>query len=337
MFKAYLFPISARASRKVTNPYIENFINSLEDNFKFLNKNMPSQTGVFDVFRYINEVDYIFFHWPENIAERKQGIIQTLVLFFIIIIARLKGINIAYVVHNKISHSKKRHKTKRFIARMMAAKSRLLITHAGEGIDFIKSLTQKNKKVFFFPHPIDASGPSRKEKKDIDVLVWGNIAPYKGVHNFLARLKNQETQWNGTVLIAGKVSSPDYYQELISVKPGNVTILDDFIDDDKLHTLINRSRIVLFPYHRKSILSSGAFAKTLAYPVHIIGPACGAFLDFKELKHIHTFETQNQIYDKIREILSENYHEPDPEIIKKLKVDYSWISFGKALKSYLNK
>ena len=336
MKKAYIYPISSRFHGQTHNPYMENFMDSLEDNFIFVNRNYPSKIGVLDIYRYYFSIQYIFFHWPENIAERKQGILQTLFLLLIIAVTRLKGINIIYVVHNKVSHSQKRFKTKRFIAKMMAGKCRLLITHAGEGNNFIESLTKKNKKVFFFPHPIDDPGTFKKEKKDIDILVWGNIAPYKGVHNFLAGLKNQENQWNGTVLIAGKVSSPDYYKELISIKPGNVTILDDYIDDDKLKTLINRSRIVLFPYHRKSVLSSGAFAKTLAYPVNIIGPACGAFLDFKEFKHIHTFETQNQIYDKIREILSDDNQTPDPAIIKKLTNDYSWTSFGKAFKSFLN-
>jgi len=335
LLKAYIYPISARASKELVNPYLDHFMGALDPGFIFVNKDAPSAKGIMDIIKYLSKIDYVFFHWPENIAERKLGWVQALLLFLLIPVFRIRNIRIIYVVHNKISHSQKKFRIKKLISKTLMHNSWLLITHAREGIDFIRNLTSKEKKVFFFPHPIDKPNEIETPEKDIDVLIWGNIAPYKGVHNFLKNLKDQLSDWKGKVLIAGKVSTLEYKQELMAIKPENVTIMDEFVDEIKLNELISRSRIVLFPYHQKSVLSSGAFAKTLAYPMYIVGPDCGAFLDFKDLEHIHFFESQDQIPDIIQIINSDKNQNVNPEIANNLTNKYSWKSFGKAFLDYL--
>lgn len=339
MDNAYIYPISARGDKKINNPYLDNFMKSIQDRFNFINKNHPSHSGIFDIVKYIFKIDFAFFHWPENIAEKKMGFFQTLVFLYIFIpCMKIRKIKIVYIVHNKLSHTQNRIRLKKLIARKLLKSSAINITHAGEGVGFIHSMVKTPKKVFFFPHPVDK--PLLKNtnpKKEIDILIWGNIAPYKGIDNFLKLLKEKNAEnWN--VVIAGKVSSEKYMHELNALKPDNVVIIYEFLDDFTIEQLISKSRIVLFPYHSQSVLSSGAFAKTLAFPVKIIGPHCGAFLDFNQLKQVNTFKNEEQLFDLISNGLSEKTHNQKNIMDNThLMNDYSWKSFGKAFLENLSK
>ncbi len=335
MRKAYIYPISSRASKDIRNPYLENFMASISQAFLFVNESHPSGTGITDVFKYIGKIDAVFLHWPENIIERKFGLLQTILLSLLLPFLRIRKVLIVYVVHNKVSHSLKNNWIKKLIIRSVVRHSSFLVTHARDGVDFIQSFSDKKKRVFFFPHPIDKPMPLQTVNKDIDVLIWGNIAPYKGVHNFLLALERHPELKRWKIFIAGKVSSGQYYQELIRIKPEEVVLMDEFIGEEHLHQLINRSRVVLFPYLQDSILSSGAFAKTLAYPVAIIGPNGGAFKDFSHLEQIDTFDLLDQIPALLRKNLekqNENLQWQNENVVKQ----YSWANFGKAFIKYLH-
>lgn len=334
MQKAYIYPISSRSPRDIHNPYLENFMNSLSTTFSFVNKSHPSDKGIADVLKYIWKIDAVFLHWPENIIERKLGLLQTILLTLLLPFLRMRKIFIVYVVHNKISHSGEKIRIKKFIIRRVLRHSSFLITHASDGVDFIHSFSGKKKQVFFFPHPIDKPMPLQALNKDIDVLIWGNIAPYKGVHNFLLALESNPDLKRWKIFITGKVSSGQYYQELIRIKPDEVVLMDEFIGEERLHQLISRTRVVLFPYLQDSILSSGAFAKTLAYPVAIIGPNGGAFKDFSHLEQVDTFKSFNDIpalLTKNLEKQNENLQWQNENMLNQ----YSWASFGKAFSEYL--
>lgn len=335
MRKAYIYPISSRASKNLRNPYLENFMASLSQEFVFVNERHPSDMGISDVIKYLGKIDAVFLHWPENIIERKFGFLQTILLTLLLPFFRIRKVLIVYVVHNKVSHSLKNNWIKKFIMRRVVRHSTFLVTHASEGVEFIQTFSGKKKRVFFFPHPIDNPMPLQIANKDIDVLIWGNIAPYKGVHNFLQALEKNPELKRWKIYIAGKVSSGEYYQELIRIKPEDVVLMNEFIGEEQLHELISRSRLVLFPYLQDSILSSGAFAKTLAYPVAIIGPNGGAFKDFSHLEQVDTFELFDEIPALLRKNLetqNENLQWQNENILKQ----YSWASFGKAFNEYLN-
>ena len=337
MTKAYLYPISARFAKDHYNPYLDDFMNSLEGNFIFLNRNFPSGSGLLDILKYVGRIRYVFFHWPENISEKKFGLIQSLLLFLLIPVFKIKRIKIVYVVHNKISHTKNKYTLKKLISKTLIRNSFIIITHSQDGIKFINSLVKKKNNIFFFPHPVTDERPFQEHEKEIDVLIWGNIAPYKGVHRFISQMKNNEDCLRWKVVIAGKVSTVDYYKELLSDKPENVRIIDEFIDDLQLKALINKSKIVLFPYHSDTVLSSGAFAKSFVYPVEIIGPKCGSFNDFNHMEHVAVFENENEMIELIRSrLLSFNNGKTNfffDEIIDK----YSWQKFGEEfISEYFN-
>ena len=324
MKKAYIYPISSRFHGQTHNPYLENFMDCLEDNFMFVNRNYPSKIGVFDIYRYIFNLQYIFFHWPEDMVERKFGFLQAAGFFLLILLCRIKGIKLIYVLHNKLSHTRKRLALKKMIA-MTLLKNGKVITHAKEGVLFTRQLSKKNADVLYFPHPVDP-GIYEQTEKDTDILIWGNIAPYKGIHKFLEIYNNKYDHKDWKLTIAGRISDKNYLSKLQPLINENIKIINTFLDEAQLSQLICRSKIVLFPYQPDSILSSGAFAKTMAYPVEIIGPDSGAFLDFKYLDYINTYKNLEELPRLLDERLS-NFNNAGWQN-KKIVSEYSWRNFG---------
>ncbi len=330
MKRAYLYPLSGRNTYSQTNPYLEDFMNSVAGTFDVINRSKPSRSGLFDIIPYLGRAEFVIFHWPENIVERSYGFFQTLFFFFLLPYLKIRKVKIVYVVHNKISHSNNSYLIKKQIARMLARFGDLFITHAQDGRDFINTLGKKEKTIFYFPHPLVDERPFPVVARDIDILIWGNIAPYKGIHIFLKKIKKSGLLSDLRIVIAGKVSGAGYLAELNDLKDANVEIINDYLDDEQLRLIISRSRLVLFPYFPESILSSGAFARSLMYPVEIVGPECGSFKDFSYLDHVNTFSDTDDmvrvIETRIAEQAGNNYDDLDGIID-----EYNWGSFGREL------
>lgn len=327
MLNAYIYPISSRLDKKIYNPYLDDFIESLSSDFIFLNKDKASNKGLFDILKYLWKTELVFFHWPENIPERKFGLAQTVFMSFLLFFLSLRKIHIIYVVHNKISHSNEKLWLKKKIVKQLTRHCSLLITHAKEGVDFINSQTKNKKQIFYFPHPVKKQSFKSEEKKNIDILIWGNIAPYKGVDRFLQLIKDSQEALKWKISIVGKVSSLQYYNTLIHLKSDNVFLLNEFVPESKINEFINQSKIVLFPYHKDSVLSSGVFAKTVIFPVKIVGPDCGSFADFKFSPQVFTFKDEGEIIKTISKCLAQ----PVDSIQKSselIGVSYSWDKFA---------
>ena len=331
MKKAYIYPISSRFHGQTHNPYLENFMDCLEDNFMFVNRNYPSKIGIFDIYRYIFNLQYIFFHWPEDMVERKFGFLQAAGFFLLILLCRIKKIRMVYVVHNKLSHARKNLTLKSMIAKSLAKHSKT-ITHSREGVAFVENISGKKADTFYFPHPVEPVSYI-ETFKDIDILIWGNIAPYKGIDEFLKMHHHALARKKWKITIAGRVSSNTYLAEMQALLTEDMEIINAFLDEKQLSQLINRSKIVLFPYHPDSVLSSGAFAKTLAYPVHILGPDCGAFADFKHFNNISVFTDRNNILIEAERILQNGNINETVSLteINRITKDYSWVSFKETL------
>lgn len=330
MKQVYIYPISGRNTHIQTNPYLDDFMNSVSDGFLFVNRSRPSKSGLFDILKYLGRTEIVIFHWPENMVERNFGLLQSIFFFLLVPYFKLRKTKIIYVVHNKISHSSNLYLLKKLIAKTLIKFGDLMITHSKDGVDFINALGKNKANVFYFPHPLKDEHPSPKVNKDIDILIWGNIAPYKGIHIFLEKLKGSELLKGLRIVIAGRVSSAEYFQELNKLKSDNVEIINDYIDDEKLKLIISRSRIVLFPYISESVLSSGAFAKSVVYPLEIIGPDCGSFSDFSYLDHVNTFTDPDEMIRSIEAGIvnsSNNNYQAVDRIIE----SYSWQNFGKKL------
>ena len=327
--KAYIYPNSARLKTGVYNPYLDNFTR-FNGEIHFLNAEKPSNTGIFDLVRYFRRADIIFLNWFENVPEKKFGIAQALFFFLLIPYFKISGKKIIWTLHNKLSHSRKHRFLKKRIFRGLMLYSDLIITHCTEGENFVKKyLPGKKKEVLVFPHPVAEINKDfiKPGNKKFDILIWGTLAPYKGVDKFLRLLKIKNLSDKFTIVIAGKVVDENYRTVLQAEITDKVIHHDRFLEEDELKHLVSESRITLFPYANDSVLSSGALMDSLSWGGNIIGPDKGAFADLRKEGLINTFRN----YDELLQLLDDLPENTDHAGIITYLEKITWKAFSSAL------
>jgi len=200
-------------------------------------------------------------------------------------------------MHNKISHSKANLKLKEYIFKKLLRLSDLVITHSGEGIIYADTLVKKHC-IVYFPHPVLDSEVAHCEQagtpKIYDVVIWGMMAPYKGLLEFLKYLYDHKIN-RFRILIAGKFVSEEYYREVSRYKSEHIIIRDQFVQKAELSSLIGQANATLFTYRGTSVLSSGVLMDTLTYRSAIIAPHVGAFKDLSEDGLLFTYTGFDQL------------------------------------------
>lgn len=334
MNKLYLYPNSP----EITNPYIRFLADALSVNFTVLNYNKPSNKGILDIFRYFKNIDILYLNWIENLPGRYLGYLQSLLFLFLFLVFKISGRKIVWTLHNKRSHSEKHMILKTMLYKVLIKYSDLVVTHAEEGLELIPDGTGK----LFIPHPVKEKRndvKSHVSEKEFDIIIWGTIAEYKGVHTFLEFLEKESILSKYRILIAGKVKSINLSRVLnrMASDYANITLIDQFLSEKNLESLIEKSRIVLFTYQPESVLSSGALSDSLQFDAAIIGPDTGAFHDLSKLNIVRTYAEYSDLMDTIDNQLqkSETNMARDNRILEYIK-DNSWKSFSNRISDYLN-
>ncbi len=310
MKKVYLYPLTARNKSVVVNPYMGNLRDALNENFQVVNAKKPSTTGIFDILRYLGKVDVVYFNWSEELPSLHRGRIQGIFLLLLLQCLKHSSIKVIWTLHNKESHFEKNSFLKKKLFAQMLKRSDVIITHAKEGLGLIPD----GKASFFTHHPVSNtySLPEKRKEYFYEIIIWGNISPYKGISAFLKFLEERGLIRKYRILLAGKITTPELAKELEAYreKYDNLEIMDEFVETEKLIELIQSSRITLFTYHSESILSSGVLMDSLTYGATIVGPRVGAFKDLHELELIETYTDFNSlvgVVDPLLNSLEENH------------------------------
>ncbi len=329
--RAYLYPVTSRLTTGVYNPYLDHFMDSTGYFINYLNRQQPSKSGILNIFRFLYRIDILFLNWAENIPDKKGGLIQSIFLLMLLRLKSVFGIKIIWTLHNKISHSPEKLFLKRKLFTALLKKSDFIITHSKEGILFAESLLpDSGRKIFCFPHPVVPKKNYNQKVKNYDILIWGTIAPYKGIDSFLAFLKKNDLLERYRILISGKILSPEFHEVIKKYERSNITIENRFISDKELGEFIGASRAVLFTYSRNSVLSSGALTDSLSYGASVIGPNIGAFSDMRELGIIQTYDDFDQLPD-IMQNIGLSYNKNEDEKLQEFIRSHTWDRFSKAL------
>ena len=304
MKKAYIYPISGRDKTGVHNPYTDNFVKSFGKYFEFVNVGHPSYSGILDIRKYLGKIDFVFFHWIENIVDRKGGYFQMLFLISLFYFFKLKGIKTVWTVHNKISHEGTNYKLKSKLVKFLLRNCDYLIVHAKEGKIFAKEFSGKdNLNIIFRHHPVTKEFIPANTDKVIDILIWGRISPYKGIDKFLELLYDRRMENRFRILIIGKVSDESYGEKLMKYQNAGIKIINRFAEDEELEKLAMTSKIILFPYQSSSVLGSGVLMDSIVYETDILGPEKGAFADLANEKLIHSYSDYDEMISRMEEIL----------------------------------
>jgi glycosyltransferase involved in cell wall biosynthesis len=330
MHKAYIYPVTKRFKSEIYNPYIDNFISYNSNNFLFLNKNNPSNSGIFNILKYITQIDTVFFNWIEKIPDFKGGFFQSIFLVILLNFCKIKGIRIVWTVHNKISHSKDHLWLKKYIFKTLMKKSDLIITHSREGKSLVTSYGTSLKHVFYFPHPVINSPVFENEKKEFDILIWGSLVQYKGIDLFLENIFKNNLQEKYAIKIIGKCYDTGYLKKLMAYSNYKINIEDKFLNNNDLGRLMSSSRIVLFTYSSDSILSSGALAESVACGAMVVGPNKASFSDLSDLGYIFVYDDFSSLIKLVDDILAGNKTLPK-ENYKKFQKEFHWSEFASKL------
>ncbi|MEJ8756929.1 hypothetical protein WG947_07985 [Pontibacter sp. H259] len=304
------------------NPYILNLKHELEkNNYKVVNS--ATKLGILDVLKNIRKFKIIYFNWIEDLPDKRFGYVQIPILFFIIIYLKIFNKKIIWFVHNNISHRKKNYRLKNLIFRFMELKSDVILSHAQDVKHIVTS-----KSVLVFDHPIEKNNIiANNSQPKYDLLIWGNVSPYKGIHKFLEYNYNTDKLSNYNIMIAGKFNTEEYLNLILSLKKPNITIVDKILDDEELEDLVYDSKFILFTYNSKSILSSAALCKSVSFGKAIIGPDIGSFKDLSERGIIYKYSN----YSDIPSIIEKAYD--NQSIVNKKEITnyidkYNWQNFG---------
>lgn len=333
MKKAYIYPHSSRNSNTVIyNPYIDDFGRSCGKYFQFVNYTNPSRVGIFQIFKYLTKIDFIFFNWIEKLPELKGGKIQALVLILLLPILKVSRIKIVWTMHNKLSHSHEYIFWKKIIFKAMLKYADEIITHSTEGIVYAQQKKPgSEKKVNYFPHPVKDRRANKQYENKYDILIWGTISPYKGIDKYLNYLIQNNLTDKYKTYIVGKSTSEEYFQKLVNFSSKKITIENKFISDENLQQLIAESRLVLFTYSKSSILSSGVLMDSLGYGANIIGPQVGAFSDLAKDGILTTYSTFEELIPVIEKNLNGTESSLEKDKLNIFLKDNTWDNLAKKI------
>jgi len=324
--KLFLYPMNRTDSTINKNPYQELFIENIENNdITVINKNKSLKLGVISLLTHLIKTDVYYFNFIENIPERKFGVVQSLLFFPIFLILKLFNKKIVWMLHNKISHSKKYLPFKVLITYMMINYSDLVFTMSKDGISFGKTLLRRDRDLLFLHHPIE-NNLDRSNKlieQNIDILIWGAVSPYKGVYEFLKFVKRNKLDETYKICLAGKVTKNSLLESIRKLNIKNISIIDSFISDDELELLHDRSKYILFTYAGYSTLSSAALMYSLSQGSRIIGPNVGSFRDLRKKSLIYTYED----FEEIEKIVASSKFDLSKDKIRDFIILNSWNRF----------
>lgn len=201
-----------------------------------------------------------------------------LFMFRLIYSFRLRNLKKVFSIHDWENHSGERSKLKlaERVHRFLAATQPLIMQNKKD-FESAKTLNRQNKKIFYCPfglldfyHLFD-SIPAPAS----DILFFGRISKYKGLAVLLCSFKDMIDRDKKLVLcIAGK-GAIDYPVE--EIPPDNLVVLNRYIDDAELASLLRKTKIVVCPY--TDATQSAVLVTAQTFNRVVIASAVGGFKD----------------------------------------------------------
>ncbi len=326
-----LFPQVPVLPGKRANPYVADFRQALEQAGATV-VNPPHRNPLISLLRPSRQGDVIIFNWFESIPEFRHGVVQSWVAVALLVWLQLRGRRIVWMLHNKNPHAPRHPWLNRLLRGLIARQATLIVTHAREGIDVVReNYPTALPKAHFLDHPTKnrlAFVPNGATK-DYDLLIWGHIARYKGVFEFVDYLR-RHPEASLRVCIVGTCSPPSLFDELKAAAPPSVTAIHESPSFERLATYVARAHFVLIPYHTDSVLSSGILMDSLSFGAKVIGPRAGSFNDYAATPglNVYTFDR----FDDIPALVARYRDVPtDREAYARFLDSHGWPGFAHRL------
>ena len=280
--------------------------NSAENPYLWLTKNALENLGYdvvpFDIgelLRSENVPNYVVLNWYEEI---KGGMVRGAITFakryLKLFIARTKKAKVILVIHNKVPHDGATNATaalSRQFRLMLCNQANAIVGLCSKTLDVLsQAYPEMNKsnlqrKFHVVPHPSyeeyfktiasDASIsrlPGVVIKSQFVFLFVGQIRPYKNVELVLDVARRfEKLDYDAVFIIAGKCHDQSYLEDINRKASSNVVLMEGFIPDNEICTLIKASDALILPYNTKSSLNSGTCMLAFTLDRTVICPKIG--------------------------------------------------------------
>ena len=292
--------------------------------------NKPCLAQGLALLRNSMKADVFLLSFVETIAFQKLAFAQYLLAMLALRIMRLRGKEIIFIFHNPKPHKGENWMSKSLTgAQLMISKA--VISHSAEAAALAREIVAANGgdpgKVSYVCHPVVVPEhlPEHPAHKEDNVLIWGNILPYKGVLEFVSSTAVRDAGLD--VRIVGKCKDPELasrIQSAISGPSSTRFVFENRVAGfDELADLVSGSRRVVFPYLPGSVSSSGVLIDTVAMGGDPVGPAVGAFLDLAEEGVCSVYKSETEMVSLLKEDGNIS-----PEARAKFIESHSWPAFA---------
>lgn len=235
--------------------------------------------------------DILHLHWihPFLLASSKGKTIVKSILFIAeLVILRIFGIKIVWTVHNVVNHEKKFSSLELFFTKFAIRFFNIIITHSHFAKNKVKEVYNitDNPEIKIIPHGnyinnykntigrIEARNKLKIDEKEVVLMYFGLIRPYKGVFELIEAFKELNVLQK-KLLIVGKPCSNEVAKNILKRcnKNENIKTIFEFIPDNVIQIYMNAADVVVLPY--RDILTSGAAILAMSFSNPVIAPAIG--------------------------------------------------------------
>ena len=327
-FSIYVAP-SAKRGTGYPNRYFCRLKEVLSIHFKVLEAdNRPClMQGTALVFNSLR-ADVFLLSFVETIAFHKLAWFQQWLAHAALRIMKIRRRKIIFIFHNPRPHKGETPISRRLTDAQLR-QADVVIAHSQEAATVARLrlavLAEDPGKVCYIAHPVTPfTGQAAPAVAPFDILIWGDILPYKGVLEFVREPALAESGL--LVRIIGRCADPVYARELEVSLPAGVSFENRRAPFEELASLSKAARYVLFPYLPGSVSSSGVLMDTLALGGTPVGPAVGAFADLAEEGLCLTYSSVEELFA----ILS-GKQEINPARRTAFIRNHSWEAFAKTI------
>ena len=327
-FSIYVAP-SAKRGTGYPNRYFYRLKQALSEHFRVLEAdNRPClMQGTALVFNSLR-ADVFLLSFVETIAFHKLAWIQQWMALAALRIMKIRRRKIFFIFHNPRPHKGETPISRRLTDAQLR-QADVVIAHSQEAATVARLrlavLAEDPGKVCYIAHPVTPfSGQAAPAVAPFDILIWGDILPYKGVLEFVREPALAESGLR--VRIIGRCDDPAYARELEVSLPAGVSFENRRAPFEELASLSKAARYVLFPYLPGSVSSSGVLMDTLALGGTPVGPAIGAFSDLAEEGLCLTYSSVEELF-----VILSGKQGIDPARRTAFIRNHSWEAFAKTI------
>lgn len=286
MKSAFYYPPASRLG--YDNPYSISYKKALSAFFRVYDfQNKPAKMLTLRLLIYSFIADVFFVNWLESAPFLRMGWLQYRLACIALSIIKLRNKKIVWMLHNIHPHNGS-NACSLCLQRRLFKDSSLIVAHSTEAFLFARE--NAKGKCLFFNHPVQQIKCTnvRERERNVDVLVWGCILPYKGVYEFIS---NSVIQNSGLkILVLGSCKDEILASKIESCCTDSIRFENRRASFEELHTIMQSCKYVVFPYVGNCVSSSGALIDTLVLGGTPVGPKVGAFADLNKLGVCLTYE-----------------------------------------------